>query len=187
MPELKKLSLSESTPAPIVAATTAASTAAATVGDTAQKAANTVTSSLPKKKSHKFLVIFVAVLLGVGTGFALNNFYPAPTQTDRAAADIDSSSVKVGDVVGASDKSVFKDQAEGVLQKGGIEGEGSHRLLRPGGDYQTVYLTSSVVDLDALLNHKVRVWGETFNAQKAGWLMDVGRVEVLELNAAKPE
>ena len=83
-------------------------------------------------------------------------------------------------VVGSKDLSTFKDKAEGVLEKGGINGEGTHKLIREGGPSQTVYLTSSVVDLDQFIGKKVRVWGETFAAQKAGWLMDVGRVEVLE-------
>jgi hypothetical protein len=39
-------------------------------------------------------------------------------------------------------------------------------------------MTSSVVDLSLVLDKKVKVWGETQAAQKAGWLMDVGRVEV---------
>ena len=72
------------------------------------------------------------------------------------------------------------------LLKGGIEGEGSHRILRPGGETQTVYLTSSVIDLSPFVDHKIKVWGETFAAQKANWLMDVGRVEVIELNAETP-
>jgi hypothetical protein len=42
-----------------------------------------------------------------------------------------------------------------------------------------VYLTSSTVDLSPFVGKKVRVWGQTFTGQKAGWLMDVGLVEVL--------
>lgn len=83
-------------------------------------------------------------------------------------------------IVGSADTSVFKDKAEGIIEKGGIDGEGTHKLIREGGPEQTVYLTSSVVNLDEFLGRKVLVWGETFAAQKAGWLMDVGRVEVLE-------
>jgi hypothetical protein len=47
-------------------------------------------------------------------------------------------------------------------------------------------MTSSVIDLDPFIDHKVKIWGDTFAAQKANWLMDVGRVEVVELNAQKP-
>jgi len=67
-----------------------------------------------------------------------------------------------------------------MLEQGGIEGEGSHKLTREGGESQTLYLTSTVVDLEQFVGRKVQVWGETFAAQKAGWLMDVGRVKVLE-------
>lgn len=83
-------------------------------------------------------------------------------------------------VVGSKDTSVFKDQAVGTVEKGGIDSEGTHKLIREGGPSQTAYLTSSVLDLDQFVGKKVRVWGETFAAQKASWLMDVGRVEVLE-------
>jgi hypothetical protein len=64
------------------------------------------------------------------------------------------------------------------LQEGGIDGEGQYHLVRPGGDSQNVYLTSSVVDLSLFVNKKVKVWGQTQTAQKAGWLMEVGRVQV---------
>lgn len=94
--------------------------------------------------------------------------------------------VKVGDAVGVPDEKTFRDDAEGVLVAGGAEGEGSHHLLRPGGPNQNVYLTSSIVDLSLFEGHKVKVWGETFSAQRAGWLMDVGRVQVLELNSTPP-
>jgi hypothetical protein len=85
-----------------------------------------------------------------------------------------------GQEFGSKDTSAFPDTAVGVLEKGGIDGEGTHKLIREGGESQTAYLTSSLVDLDPLVGKKVQVWGETFKAQKAGWLMDVGRVKVLE-------
>ena len=83
-------------------------------------------------------------------------------------------------IVGVKDASSFKDQATGVIEEGGIDGEGTHKLIREGGPSQTAYLTSSVVDLSQFIGKKVRVWGETFAGQKASWLMDVGRVELLE-------
>ena len=79
---------------------------------------------------------------------------------------------------GIPDKSTFKDTTEGTLREGGIEGEGSFHLERPGGKSQTVYLTSSTVDLSEYIGKKVKVWGETHTSEKAGWLMDVGYVEV---------
>jgi hypothetical protein len=40
--------------------------------------------------------------------------------------------------------------------------------------------------MSLFVGHKITVWGETFSAQKAGWLMDVGRVQIIELNAKPP-
>jgi hypothetical protein len=91
-----------------------------------------------------------------------------------------------GDVFGIKDDQTFKDSAEGYLAAGGADGEGSHSLLREGGVSQTVYLTSSITDLDKLVGMQVKVWGETFKGQKAGWLMDVGRVQVIATEAEAP-
>jgi len=66
------------------------------------------------------------------------------------------------------------------LEKNGLDGEGTHRLIREGGPSQTAYVTSSTLDLDQFAGRKVQVWGETFRAQKAGWLMDIGRLKILE-------
>lgn len=82
--------------------------------------------------------------------------------------------------VGLNDAKTFKDSAEGVLEKGGIGGEGTHHLVRDGGPSQYVYLTSSVIDLSGFVGKKVQVWGETNKANKAGWLMDVGRLKVIK-------
>ncbi len=134
----------------------------------------------------KIILIGLAiVLLGVGSGYGLN-LLTSGTAGLKSTESVAKTGVKVGDVVGSSDEKSFRDQATGVLERGGIDGEGSHRLLREGGPDQTAYLTSSVVDLDLFVGHKVQVWGETFSAQKAGWLMDVGRIKALELNAPKP-
>ena len=114
------------------------------------------------------------ILAGVATGFFLSQ---------KGVTLPKGKVIKVGGpkkVVGSKDTSIFKDQAVGVVEKNGIDGEGTHKLIREGGPSQTVYLTSSVLDLDQFIGKKVKVWGETFAAQKAGWLMDVGRVEVLE-------
>ena len=52
-------------------------------------------------------------------------------------------------------------------------------MVRPGGDSQNVYMTSGTVDLSKFINKNIKVWGQTQAAQHAGWLMDVGRIEVL--------
>lgn len=70
------------------------------------------------------------------------------------------------------------DTAEGKLVEGGIGGEGTHHLEREGGATKYVYLTSSVIDLQSFVGKNVEVWGETQASKKAGWLMDVARVQV---------
>jgi len=84
--------------------------------------------------------------------------------------------------VGIQDEKTFKDTAEGRLEANNDTSmpEGSHKLIRPGGVSKTAYLTSSVVDLNQFVGKCVQIWGETFAAQKAGWLMDVGRVKPLD-------
>lgn len=145
------------------------------------------------KKNLKLygLIGLLAIAAGIGTGyggFALrsqgSSLSPRVTQDIQQVAG---EQIGVGDVFGVDDQDTFRDNAQGYLEAGGINGEGSHRLLRPGGEDQTVYLTSSITDLDPLVGMEVKVYGETFKGQKAGWLMDVGRVEVVKLNLQKPE
>lgn len=81
---------------------------------------------------------------------------------------------------GIADEATFKDSAEGTLEEGGMTGEGTHHLTRDGGPSQNVYLTSTVVNLDDFVGKKVKVFGQTISAKKAGWLMDVGLVKVSE-------
>jgi hypothetical protein len=131
-----------------------------------------------KKPWAKILVIcFVVGLLGLGSGLLLAKGTTGGTTSSdeiKTASDI----VK-GKTYGVDDASTFKDTAEGLLKEGGIEGEGQYHLERPGGETQYVYLTSSVVDLGLVKGRKIKVWGQTQKAQSAPWLMDVGKVEVL--------
>lgn len=141
-----------------------------------------------KKPLVSLSLSFLIVIAGVASGFGLSKATGSKkgATITKTTEEIISEGLKAGDVIGNPDEETFTDPATGVLIKGGIEGEGSHRILRPGGVSQNVYLTSSVIDLDEVIDHKVRVWGETFAAQQAGWLMDVGRIEIIELNAEKP-
>ncbi len=149
---------------------------------------------MKKKPRLKVVGIILVILLGIGSGFGLSqvtngsgkvslNSFTSLTQDKNLQREVGAGDIKPGVKIGIADESTFKDMAEGNLEKGGIDGEGSHHLIRPGGESQTIYLTSSVIDLDQLVGMTVRVWGETFNAQKAGWLMDVGKLEVLEKQA----
>lgn len=145
-----------------------------------------------KKRSFASIlpVVVITVLLGVGSGFLLNKVVPAgavPGDAETPVAQVATGDVKAGDVFGSADAKAFADSVTGYLEAGGIEGEGSHRLLRAGGETQTVYLTSSVTDLSKFEQMEIKVWGETFRGQKAGWLMDVGRVEVVNPQGQKPD
>ncbi len=125
--------------------------------------------------SKLLIILALFILLGVGTGYLLSKKGTLNTGTSST-----SSTSNKGTVVGSNDTKTFKDTATGVLNVGGIGGEGSYHLVRPGGDSQNVYLTSSIVDLSLFVGKKITVWGQTQKAQHAGWLMDVGRVEVLQ-------
>lgn len=116
-----------------------------------------------------------AIIFGIGTGLLLARNSGGVATNSVVGGE----NTTKGTTVGSNDTKTFKDKAEGVLEEGGIEGEGQFHLVRPGGDSQNVYLISSTVDLSQFIKKKIRVWGETQKAQRAGWLMDVGRVEVL--------
>lgn len=126
-------------------------------------------------------IVYIALIgLGIGTGYLLAG-RPSLAAGQAAIGGGGGGGAGTGDpkkVAGVEDTSEFKDQATGTLQKGGLDGEGSHQLVREGGPSQTVYLVSSVIDLDAYVGKTVKIWGQTQAAKKAPWLMDVGRLEV---------
>lgn len=127
----------------------------------------------------KVLVIFAAfLLLGLVSGYFASQGTTSTASVTSATGD--AGKVEKGKAYGSDDTKTFKDEVEGIMKEGGIDGEGQYHLVRPGGDSQNVYLTSSIVDLSLFLDRKVKVWGQTQKAKSAGWLMDVGRVEVLE-------
>ena len=134
------------------------------------------------------VVLVISISLGVITGFGASKLYSQnkPASSNQQITQVaKEGEIKAGDIFGSEDDN-FKDEAEGYLEAGGIDGEGSHKLLRPGGASQTVYLTSSVTDLDKFVGMEVKVYGETYQGQKAGWLMDVGKVKVINPQAEKP-
>jgi hypothetical protein len=134
-------------------------------------------STSSSSSAMKFIITFVVIaLVGIGSGFALATVTKATGKQLLPVANL-GPNLK-GKTYGSDDIKTFKDTAEGTLKDGGINGEGQFHLVRPGGDSQNVYLTSSLVDLSQFLGRKVKVWGQTQSAQTAGWLMDVGRVEI---------
>ncbi len=129
------------------------------------------------KKSLKPLVLGVyglVIALGIGTGYLLSRRVGPSSQVATPTF------VNTGKVAGVTDERTFKDSAVGTVEKGGLDGEGTHKLVREGGESQTAFLISSVVDLDQYIGKKVKVWGQTFAAEKAAWLMDVGKIELQE-------
>ena len=139
------------------------------------------TQSLKSSFTPKITALLALVIVaGVLTGFLISGNKSTTGGTANPLGSIlNGSSIPKGTVVGSNDTSTFKDTAEGTLKEGGIDGEGAFHLERQGGESQNVYLTSSIIDLSKFINKKIKVWGQTQKAQAAGWLMDVGRVEVL--------
>jgi len=126
-----------------------------------------------------FIFLIMTAIAGVVTGFMLSNMGKL-SGSALTSGSANSSKITKGTIVGSNDTKTFKDTAVGTLKNGGIDGEGQFHLARTGGDSQSVYLTSSSVDLSQFVGKKIKVWGQTQAAQHAGWLMDVGRVEVTE-------
>lgn len=151
-----------------------------------------INNSMEKKSNLPIVIIFLVVAVaGFYAGASLktrgSSKLVGSGELAKIQADVPLAGVKVGDIYGSPDEKAFNTTATGVLDKGGLNGEGTHKLVRPGGLSQTVYMTSSVIDLDTLVGHQITVWGETFKGQKAGWLMDVGRVKVENLNMPLPK
>ena len=127
-----------------------------------------------KKMWPLVLGAFLVVVAGVGSAWLISgqmmNKSNGPTATG----------IKVGSNEAGILNPTFQYQtAQGTLQEGGIANEGTHHLDRDGGPSQTVYLTSSVVDLQSFVGKKVEIWGETLSSKKAGWLMDVAKIKVI--------
>ena len=127
------------------------------------------------KKKLRILLIIIFVLLvgmGVGTGYLLAGGSKAGGITASVV------STDGGKTFGSSDTKTFSDTAVGTVEKEGIDGEGTHKLIRDGGPTQTACLVSSVLDLDEFVGKKVKVWSKTNDAKKCPWFMDVGRIEL---------
>ena len=129
----------------------------------------------------RFLPIFIVlviVTLGIVSGLILASRQKSTTQT-AALGENQETSKQISETLAQT----FRDEAEGTIQKNDEldkYSQGTHKLMRPGGESQTAYLTSSVLDLDQYVGKKVKVFGETFGSSQVGWLMDVGKVEEIK-------
>ncbi len=131
-------------------------------------------------KQIKIIIGAVFVLMvgfGILTGYVIAGKKPTATTSSTASAGPTATGKNV---FGSADSKTFTDSATGVIEKDGISGEGTHKLVREGGPSQTACLVSSVLDLDQFVGKKVKVTSKTMDAKKCPWFMDVGRIEVLE-------
>jgi len=126
-----------------------------------------------KEKQTLYLILgllfFILVLGGVGTGYILSS--PSGGSLGGAKQGV------IGKGYGSTDTKTFSDTAIGTIEKDGVGGEGTHKLIREGGPSQTACLVSSVLDLNEFVGKKVKVWSKTMDAKACPWLMDVGRIE----------
>ena len=134
-------------------------------------------------------LLVIIVTLAIGSGFWLSRLSSSGSKNSLlsgSSGQIISSDkidkkedIQAGKVYGNVQKT-FSDSATGSVEKGSINGEGTHILNREGGLSQRASLTSSVLDLDLFVGRKVEVKGETNASNKTSWLMDVGSIKVLE-------
>jgi hypothetical protein len=120
----------------------------------------------------------IAIILG---GLLVGWFVSSKKTTSNKQAMTSSISVTKTEA-GVKDPNTIKDvtSATGTLKKGGIKGEGTYHLDRPGGATQTVYLTSTIIDMSEFVEKKVQVWGQTLASKNAPWLMDVSKIKVVQ-------
>lgn len=132
------------------------------------------------KKIMPLLAIVLIVGAGLYSGLILHSLNKGKTTT---SSGVSGSQEDLPKEVQESQAKTFKDEAEGVIEKNDKMdkyAQGTHKLIRPGGDSQTAFLTSSVLDLDSFVGKKVKIFGETFGSSQVGWLMDVGKVEEIK-------
>lgn len=118
---------------------------------------------------------FVVVFLGIVTGWLISGKLES-INSSNSGPKVKSTQTEAGILP----KDFKGDSATGVLELGGIKGEGTHHLTNEAGPSHYVYLTSSVVDLDKFIGKKVQVWGDTLAAKQAPWLMDIVMVKVVQ-------
>lgn len=147
-----------------------------------QSAKNVLLRAVPKRANlNKFLpavLVIIIVVAGILSGLVFASRNKAQQASKGAIGE-----ENLPKEVKESFAQTFRDEAEGVVEKNDKldkYAQGTHKLIRPGGESQTAYLTSSVLDMDEYIGKKVKVYGETFGSSQVGWLMDVGKVEVIE-------
>ena len=151
----------------------------------------TLNSSPKKDLKNPKTVYFIIIVLAIVSGFWASRFWPLNKSGSGLIGEINQKDISSADEIenkedleidkyyGNTAKS-FKDSATGIVEKGSINGEGTHILNRDGGKSQRASLTSSVIDLDLFVGKKVEIRGETNASTKTSWLLDVGVIKILE-------
>lgn len=115
------------------------------------------------------------VLLGVFSAWLISSRTGSPSKKGAPGVNVTSKEA------GKLDVNVEYDNATGMLEKGGINGEGNYHLVRDGGASRYIALTSSMVDLGNFAGKNVNIWGQTLSSSRpGGWLMDVAKIQVSE-------
>src|SRR5258708_23835122 len=131
-----------------------------------------------KAPSNKMPIIITAgiivILVGLVIGFLVSSKKSTSMNTGTKNSIVGVTATEAG----VKDPSTIKGvtTATGTLKTGGIKGEGQYHLDRPGGPTQTVYLTSTTIDITPFVDKKVQVWGQTLASQNAPWRSEERRV-----------
>jgi hypothetical protein len=142
-----------------------------------------------KSSKKKFIPIIIIAVFSIIIGFWVSRFWPSQTSVSLDGSDngdsaisadsISPNDLQAGVIYGNLEKT-FKDVATGTIEKGNINGEGTHILNREGGKSQQASLISSTVDLDLFVDKKVEIKGETNASTRTNWLIDVGSIKIIE-------
>jgi hypothetical protein len=151
---------------------------------------NPSTSPTQNSSPISLTIVGICLVLALVMGFGASRIFPFTKPNDKLVVPGQQQAISTEDIKDKADIQVaklygdtatsFKDSATGTIEKGSINGVGTHILNREGGVTQRASLTSSVVDLDLFVGRKVEVKGETNASNKTAWLLDVGSVKVLE-------
>jgi hypothetical protein len=133
----------------------------------------------PGQNIRMLLGAVLVVLFGIGSGWFLSGSSSAQEASSIAETEVVEENGKTAGMPIQNGEEEF-DEAEGILEEGGIDGEGTHHLVREGGESKYVYLTSLTLDLQSFVGKTVMVKGETMASQSAPWLMDVWVIKELK-------
>ncbi|HEY5600712.1 MAG TPA: hypothetical protein VIK81_01345 [Patescibacteria group bacterium] len=137
----------------------------------------------PKSKSYLILIVIILAIVAIVGGAAAGILLKGPSVSNTSNVADQAKTNSSGPPLPQQDEKTFRDKAEGTIEKNEVDdpyAQGTHKLIREGGESQSAHLVSSVVDLDQYVGKKVEVFGETNQSEEVGWLMDVGRVNELQ-------